>query len=102
MPGEVLRQCSAAKPADIYVPSMTTVNSPNNGHFGARPTVRYSGCVLYWGVIVGAGYGMEVPCQYRLYGPREYISRLREYIQSLVDRELIIIAIIIIFTRCID
>ena len=43
-----------------------TVNSPNNGHFGARPTVRYSGCVLYWGVIVGAGYGMEVPCQYRL------------------------------------
>ena len=35
-------------------------------------------------------------------GPREYIARLLEYIQSLVDRELIIIAIIIIFTRCID
>ena len=86
----------------MYVAVRPTVNSPNNGHFGARPTVRYSGCVLYWGVIVGAGYGMEVPCQYRLYGPREYIARLREYIQSLVDRELIIIAIIIIFTRCID
>ena len=26
-----------------------TVNSLNNGHFGARPTVRYSGGVLYWG-----------------------------------------------------
>ena len=23
------------------------VNSPNNGHFGTRPTVRYSGGVLY-------------------------------------------------------
>ena len=33
---------------------------------------------------------MEVPCQYNLYGPREYIARLREYIQSLVDRKLII------------
>ena len=29
-----------------------TVNSPNNGHFGARPTVRYSGGVLYWGIII--------------------------------------------------
>ena len=37
----------------------------------------------------GARYGMEVPCKYRLCGPREYIARLREYIQSLVDRELI-------------
>ena len=42
----------------------------------------------------GAGYGMEVPCKYRLYGPREYIARLREYIQSLVDRELIIAIIL--------
>ena len=40
------------------------MNSPNNGHFGVKPTFRYSGCVLYWGIIVGAGYGMEVPCQY--------------------------------------
>ena len=29
-----------------------TVNSPNNRHFGARPTVRYSGGVLYWRIIV--------------------------------------------------
>ena len=29
-----------------------TVNSTNNGHFGARPTVRYSCGVLYWGIIV--------------------------------------------------
>jgi len=28
------------------------VKSPNNGHFGARSTVRYSGYVLYFGVIV--------------------------------------------------
>ena len=25
VPGEVLRQCSAANPADIYVPSMTVL-----------------------------------------------------------------------------
>ena len=79
------------------------MNSPNNGHFGARPTVRYSGCVfigelllepdMEWKFLANIGY---------ICGPREYITRLREYIQSLVDRELIIIAIIIIFTRCID
>ena len=28
-----------------------TVNSLNNGHFGARTTVCYSGSVLYWGII---------------------------------------------------
>ena len=27
-----------------------TVNSPNNGRFCARSTVRYSGGVLYWGM----------------------------------------------------
>ena len=36
------------------------------------------------------------------YMDRVNISQGYEYIQSLVDRELIIIAIIIIFTRCID
>lgn len=36
----------------------------------------------------GAGYGMEVPCKYRLYGPRDYIVRLQEFIQCLLEREL--------------
>ena len=29
----------------------------------------------------GAGYGMEVPCIYRLYGPEEYIKKLQELVQ---------------------
>ena len=26
----------------------------------------------------GAGYGMEVPCKYRLYGPEAYLERLKK------------------------
>ena len=37
----------------------------------------------------GAGYGMEVPCIYRLYGPTIYIQRLQQIIQSLQQRELL-------------
>lgn len=37
----------------------------------------------------GAGYGMEVPCIYRLYGPPVYIQRLQQIIQSLQERELL-------------
>ena len=41
-------------------------------------------------VVSFIGELFQVPCKYRLYGPCECISRLREYIQSLllVDREL--------------
>ena len=35
-----------------WVPCTSTVNSPNNGHLGVRPTVLYSSGVLYWGIIV--------------------------------------------------
>ena len=58
----------------------------NNRHFGARPTVSYSGGVLYWGIIVEISY-FTLIAGYRLYGLLKYISRLCEYIQSLVDRE---------------
>lgn len=37
-----------------------TVNSPNNRQFGARPTVRYSGFILYWGIIVATTF--NIPC----------------------------------------
>ena len=37
----------------------------------------------------GAGYGMEVPCIYRLYGPTIYIQRLQQIIQLLQERELL-------------
>ena len=31
----------------------------------------------------GAGYGLEVPCIYRLYGPKVYIQRMNELVSSL-------------------
>ena len=37
----------------------------------------------------GAGYGMEVPCTYILYGPQEYVRRIQELVQSLADTGLI-------------
>ena len=80
-----------------------TVNSPNNGHFGARPTVRYSGASFIGELL------LEPDVEWKFLANIDYMDRvnisqgyIREYIQSLVDRELIIIAIIIIFTRCID
>ena len=37
----------------------------------------------------GAGYGLEVPCIYRLYGPQPYIDRIQEIVQSLLDKGLL-------------
>ena len=37
----------------------------------------------------GAGYGMEVPCIYRFYGPTMYIQRLQQIVQSLQERDLL-------------
>ena len=49
----VLEQGSVDKPLTFHIGLLqlifhTTVNSPNNEHFSTRPTVRYSGYVLYW------------------------------------------------------
>ena len=30
----------------------------------------------------GAGYGLEVPCVYRLYGPARYLNRLQEILEQ--------------------
>jgi hypothetical protein len=31
----------------------------------------------------GAGYGLEMPCVYRLYGPKVYVERMNELVNSL-------------------
>ena len=31
----------------------------------------------------GAGYGLEIPCKYRLYGPKKHVDTLRKYINKL-------------------
>ena len=37
----------------------------------------------------GAGYGVELPCKYRLYGPAAYIMKLEELITCLKDKKLL-------------
>ena len=37
----------------------------------------------------GAGNGLEVPCTYRLYGPRPFIERITQIVQSLQERGLL-------------
>ena len=31
----------------------------------------------------GAGYGLEVTCMYRLYGPKVYVEQMNELVNSL-------------------
>ena len=33
----------------------------------------------------GAGYGLEVPCDYRLFGPEPYITKLQEILKFLQE-----------------
>ena len=39
----------------------------------------------------GAGYGLEVHCTYWLYGPKVYIDRMKELVDSLLAAGLIAI-----------
>ena len=34
----------------------------------------------------GAGYGLEVPCVYRLYGPKAYVDKIRVIVRSEVSK----------------
>ena len=36
-----------------------------------------------------AGYGLETPCVYQFYGPKPYIDKLREVIDSLKTSGLV-------------
>lgn len=31
----------------------------------------------------GAGYGLEIPCVYRIYGPKTYVNKLKELTDSM-------------------
>ena len=37
----------------------------------------------------GAGYGLEVPCVYRLYGPKAFVDHLKQKVENLRDRGLL-------------
>ena len=37
----------------------------------------------------GAGYGLEIPCEYHLYGPKPYIDKMKELVDSLSSSGLL-------------
>ena len=37
----------------------------------------------------GAGYGLEIPCEYSLYGPKHYIDKLKELVALLEAKGLV-------------
>ena len=53
--------------------------------FLRRDFNKVTGCYVHR----GAGYGLEVPCYYRLYGPEPYIRILQEFLSSLRAHGLI-------------
>ena len=52
-------------------------------HFLARDACKAFVEVTGNRVNRGAGYGLEIPCTYRLYCPQQYIKRMDELVQSL-------------------
>ena len=37
----------------------------------------------------GAGYGQEVQCVFRLYGPKRYIEKIKEFVDALIAAGLL-------------
>ena len=37
----------------------------------------------------GAGYGLEIPCEYHLYGPKPYIDKMKKLVDSLTTSSLV-------------
>ena len=56
------------------LPLKLTINSVRRSHVGK--------------VNRGAGYGLEIPCVYRLYGPKVYTDRMKQLTDSLRAAEL--------------
>jgi len=52
-------------------------------HFLRRDTNKAFAQVVGDKVNRGAGYGLEIPCIYRLYGPKVYIDKMKELVDSL-------------------
>ena len=54
-------------------------------HFLRRDVNKAFAKVTGAAVNRGAGYGMEVPCKYLLYGPKPYILKMKQLIDQLAS-----------------
>ena len=57
--------------------------SPRLFHFLRRDVNNTFAEVTGQKVNRNAGYGLEIPCTYRLYGPPAYINKMKELVESL-------------------
>ena len=58
-------------------------------HFLKRDTNKAFAKVIGERVNRGAGYGLEIPCIYSLYGSKPYIEKMKELVESLIAKGLL-------------
>ena len=63
--------------------------APLFSHFLAREINKGSIYITGERTNLGTGYGLEVPCIYRLYGPKAFVDRLKQKVENLRDRGLL-------------
>ena len=67
--------------------------APTVSHFLKRSVNKSMVKVTWRRINRGAGYGMEIPCKYRLHGPKGYIDKLKELITiDNIDRVTVALA----------
>ena len=74
----------------LYIEGTIVGHVPYNlagsiSHFLRREVNKAFAEVIGAAVNRGAGYGLEVPCIYRLYGPKAYIQKMKHLIDLLTS-----------------
>ena len=77
------------KSGDTVVGHIPYNLAPLFSHFLAREFNKGSVYITGERTNRGAGYGLEVPCIYRLYGPKAFVDRLKQKVENLRDRDLL-------------
>ena len=63
--------------------------APSISYFLKRDVNKAFAKVVGEKVNRGAGYGLEIPCVYHLYGPKPYIDKITELVDSLTTSGLV-------------
>ena len=79
----------AVKKEEVIVGHVPFNLAPSISAFLRRDTNSGFAKVVGDKVNRGAGYGLEIPCEYSLYGPKPYIDKLKELVASLEAKGLV-------------
>ena len=80
---------AVVKSGDTVVGHIPYNLAPLFFHFLAREFNKGSVYITGERTNPGAGYRLKVPCIYRLYGPKAFVDRLKQKVESLRDRGLL-------------